>query len=58
MIQFSQIGSIYSFINGLFKKTCKIIAQGLNYSALQSIIIQITDNIYQQYIDIIVQLKK
>ena len=50
--------ALYLFINGLFKKTCKIIAQGLNYNALQKYNIQSTDNIYQQYIDILVQLKK
>ena len=44
---------IYLFINGLFKKH---IIQHTTY--LQNYNIQSTDNIYQQYINIIVQLKK
>ena len=48
----------YYYYEWFISKTCKIIAQGLNYNALQIYNIQSTDNIYQQYIDIIAQLKK
>ena len=41
----------------VYLKTCKIIAQGLNYNAfIQKYNKQSTDNIYQIIIDIIVQV--